>query len=125
MLTRGGLVIVGIFLALVGVFPVDRFFLVHNTVATGMAVVFALLVCALPKLLPGLPKTFYALGYIYVGVVALLGVFFATGFYNLTAVELIAGVLIFSWIIVFLRTVSVAVATSGGAGETSPREAVT
>ena len=48
----------------------------------------------------------------HVGVVALLGVFFATGYYNLTAVELIAGVLIFSWIIVFLRTVSVAVNTT-------------
>ena len=123
-LTRGGLVTVGVFLALVGVFPVDRFFVLHNTVATGMAVVYALLVCALPKLLPGLPKVFYALGYIYVGVVALLGVFFATGYYNLTAVELIAGVLIFSWIIVFLRTVSVAITPSGAVGETSPRDAV-
>jgi len=34
----------------------------------------------------------------------LLGAFFAVGYYNLTAVELIAAVLIFSWIIVFLRT---------------------
>ncbi|QMU97558.1 DUF998 domain-containing protein [Microbacterium esteraromaticum] len=118
-LTRGGLVIVGVFLALVGVFPVDRFFLVHNTVATGMAVVYALLVVALPKLLPGLPRVFYALGYVYVGVVALLGVFFATGYYNLTAVELIAGVLIFSWIIVFLRTVSAA----GTTGAESPAAA--
>ena len=42
----------------------------------------------------------------YVAVIALLGVFFATGYYNLTAVELIAGVPIFSWIIVFLRTAS-------------------
>lgn len=112
MLTRGGLIVVGVFLALVGVFPVDQFFVVHNTVATGMAVVYAVLVCALPRLLPGLPAVFYALGYVYVGVVALLGVFFATGYYNLTAVELIAGVLIFSWIIVFLRTVSVAVNTT-------------
>lgn len=112
MLTRGGLIAVGVLLALVGVFPVDQFFLLHNTVATGMAVVYAVLVCALPRLLPGLPAVFYALGYVYVGVVALLGVFFATGYYNLTAVELIAGVLIFSWIIVFLRTVSVAVDTT-------------
>lgn len=43
-------------------------------------------------------------------MIALLAVFFATGYYNLTAVELIAGVLVFSWIIVFLRTVSVAAA---------------
>ncbi|WP_424936468.1 MULTISPECIES: hypothetical protein [Bacteria] len=37
-------------------------------------------------------------------VIALLAILFAVGYYNLTAVELIAAVLIFSWIIVFLRT---------------------
>ncbi len=107
-LVRTALVLIGILLACVALFPVDRFFLVHNSVATGMAVVYAALIFALPKLLPTLPKTFYALGYIYVAVVALLAVFFVTGYYNLTAVELIAGILIFSWIIVFLRVASAA-----------------
>ncbi|MGO3234381.1 MAG: hypothetical protein ACTIKT_13020, partial [Microbacterium sp.] len=41
--------------------------------------------------------------YVYVAVIALLAIFFVTGYYNLTAVELIAAILIFSWIIVFLR----------------------
>lgn len=108
-LMRAGLVMVGIFLACVGVFPVDRFFLVHNTVATGMAVVYAVLICALPWLLPSLPRVFFGLGYTYVAVIVLLAIFFATGYYNLTAVELIAAVLIFSWIIVFLRTASASV----------------
>lgn len=107
-IVRTALVLIGILLACVALFPVDRFFLVHNSVATGMAVVYAGLIFALPKLLPTLPKTFYALGYIYVAIVVLLGVFFATGYYNLTAVELIAGILIFSWIIVFLRVASAA-----------------
>jgi len=35
------------------------------------------------------------------------GIFFAVGYYNLTAVELVAGVLIFSWIILFLRNAGV------------------
>ncbi|MGX1932693.1 DUF998 domain-containing protein [Microbacterium resistens] len=105
-LVRGGLILMGILLALVGVFPVDRFFLLHNTVATGMAVVFAVVVVGLPWFLRGMPRVFVGLGWIYVLVIALLGVFFATGYYNLTAVELIAAVLIFSWIIVFLRTAS-------------------
>jgi hypothetical membrane protein len=102
-------VLVGIFLACVGVFPVNAFFLLHNTVATGMAVIFAVMICALPWLLPSLPRVFFGLGYVYVGVIVLLAIFFATGYYNLTAVELIAAVLIFSWIIVFLRTASAAV----------------
>lgn len=73
-----------------------------------MTVVYAALVCALPWLLPSLPRVFLSPGYVYVGVIVLLAVFFVTGYYNLTAVELIAAVLIFSWIIVFLRTASVA-----------------
>jgi hypothetical membrane protein len=107
-LMRTGLVLVGIFLACVGVFPVNAFFLLHNTVATGMAVIFAVMICALPWLLPSLPRVFFGLGYVYVAVIVLLAIFFATGYYNLTAVELIAAVLIFSWIIVFLRTASAA-----------------
>ncbi len=111
-IVRTALVLIGIFLACVGIFPVDRFFLVHNTVATGMAVVYGALIIALPKLLPTLPRTFFALGYIYVVVIAVLAVFFAVGYYNLTAVELVAAILIFSWIIVFLR-----VAGSAGAAQ--------
>lgn len=110
---RGGLILLGIFLACVGVFPVDEFFLVHNTVATGMAVVFAVVVVGLPWFLPSMSKVFVLFGWAYVAVILLLAVFFATGYYNLTAVELIAAVLIFSWIIVFLRT----------AGSVAPRSA--
>jgi len=102
-LLRVGLVLIGIFLACVGIFPVDEFFLVHNTVATGMAVIFAVIVVGLRWLVPAMPRVFILLGYVFVGVIALLGTFFAIGYYNLTAVELVAGVLIFSWIIVFLR----------------------
>lgn len=103
-LLRLGLILIGIFLACVGIFPVDEFFAVHNTVATGMAVIFAGLVLGLRWLVPAMPRVFVLLGYVFVGVIVLLAIFFAVGYYNLTAVELVAGVLIFSWIIVFLRS---------------------
>lgn len=103
-IVRGGLILLGIFLGCVGIFPVDEFFLLHNTVATGMVVVFAVVVVGLPWLLPSIPRVFVGLGWAYVLVIVLLAAFFAVGYYNLTAVELIAAVLIFSWIIVFLRT---------------------
>ncbi len=116
---RGGLILLGIFLACVGVFPVDEFFLVHNTVATGMAVVFAVVVVGLPWFLPSMSKVFVLFGWAYVAVILLLAVFFATGYYNLTAVELIAAVLIFSWIIVFLRTAGSVAARSASPSATS------
>ena len=103
-IVRGGLILMGIFLACVGIFPVDEFFALHNTVATGMAVAFAVVVVGLPWFVRGVPRVFVGFGWTYVLVIVLLGAFFAVGYYNLTAVELIAAVLIFSWIIVFLRT---------------------
>ncbi|QEV98936.1 hypothetical protein F6J84_01580 [Microbacterium caowuchunii] len=104
-IVRTFFVLLGVLLACVGVFPVDQFFLLHNTVATGMAVAFGVLALALPWLLPAMPRAFQALGYIYVAVVIVLTILFFMGVYNLTAVELIASLLIFSWIIIFLRNV--------------------
>lgn len=102
-IVRVGMILIGIFLACVGIFPVDQFFVLHNTVATGMAVAYSVLVIGLRWFIPSMPRVFVLLGYVYVGVIVMLAVFFATGYYNLTAVELVAAVLIFSWIIVFLR----------------------
>ncbi|MCI0159353.1 DUF998 domain-containing protein [Leifsonia shinshuensis] len=100
---RTGLIVVGAMLACVGLFPVDRFFLLHNTAATGMAVVFCILAIGIRWMMPHLPRAFYVLGWVFIGVIVLVALFFAVGYYNLTAVELVAAVLIFSWIIVFLR----------------------
>lgn len=106
-------VLIGVLLACVGIFPVDRFFLLHNTVATGMAVAYAALVIALPWLIPQMPKTFLALGYVYVAATVVLGILFAVGSYNLTAVELVSALMIFSWIIIFLRNVQTVGAIGG------------
>ncbi len=114
-LVRLALILIGIFLACVGIFPVDEFFIVHNTVATGMAVVFGAMVIGLRRLIPAMPRVFILLGYVYTGVIVVLAVFFAVGYYNLTAVELVAAVLIFSWIIVFLRNTSAMRSTGDGA----------
>lgn len=103
---RIALLVIGLCLTCVGIFPVDRFFVLHNTVATGMLVVFAVLVVGIRWLVPTMPRVFVLLGYVFVGVIAVLSAFFAIGYYNLTAVELVAAVLIFSWIIVFLRNTS-------------------
>jgi hypothetical protein len=102
-LVRLALVLVGVFLACVGILPVDEFFAAHTAAACGMAIVYVAMVVSLRWLLPSMPRVFILLGYVYVGVIVALAIFFITGYYNLTAVELVAAVLIFSWIIVFLR----------------------
>jgi len=102
-LVRLGLIVIGILLACVGIFPVDEYLGAHNLSATGMAIVYVAMVLSLPALLPTMPRVFIVLGYVYVGVIVVLAAFFISAYYNLTAVELIVAVLVFSWIIVFLR----------------------
>jgi hypothetical membrane protein len=100
---RTALVLIGVLLACVGIFPVDDFYWLHTGAASGMVVVYMVMVARLRRLLPSMPRVFVLLGYVYVAVIVVLVVFFVTGYYTLTAVELVAAVLIFSWIIVFLR----------------------
>jgi hypothetical membrane protein len=101
---RTCLIIVGIFLALVGVFPVDQYFALHTGVASGMVVAYGVLVVALRRWVPGVSRTFLLLGYVFILLILLLAVFFAVGYYTLTAVELVAGTVVFTWIILFIRT---------------------
>ncbi len=97
------LIVVGIFLGLVGVFPVDQFFAIHTGVASGMVVAFAILIFGLRAWIPGMPRAFVLVGWVFVAVILALAVLFAVGYYTLTAVELVAGVLVFAWIILFIR----------------------
>ncbi|HEY9310365.1 MAG TPA: DUF998 domain-containing protein [Microbacterium sp.] len=100
---RVTLIVVGVFLGMVGLFPVDRFFALHTSVASGMVVAFGVLVIALPRWIPSMPKAFVALGWLFLAVTLLLAVFFFIGYYTLTAVELVAGILVFTWIVLFIR----------------------
>lgn len=102
-LVRLALILIGILLACVGIFPVDEYFAIHNYSASGMAFIYVAMVIALRWLVPSVPRVFLLLGYVFVGVIVVLAVFLITGYYNLTAVELVAFVLVFAWVIVFLR----------------------
>jgi hypothetical membrane protein len=100
---RRCLIIVGIFLGLVGVFPVDDFFAIHTGVASGMVVAYGVLVFRIHHWIPGIPRAFVALGYGFIAVILALAALFIAGVYTLTAVELVAGILVFAWIILFIR----------------------
>jgi hypothetical membrane protein len=100
---RGTLITVGVFLALVGVFPVDQFWALHTGVASGMLVAYGVLVIRLPQWIPGMPRAFVLLGWLFLAVTVGLAVLFFVGYYTLTAVELVAGLLVFTWIILFIR----------------------
>ncbi len=100
---RVSLIVVGIFLALVGVFPVDEYWALHTGVASGMVVAYGVLAVRLPHWIPGMPRAFVLLGWLFLAVTLVLAAFFFNDYYTLTAVELVAGLLVFTWIILFIR----------------------
>ena len=100
---RTSLIAVGVLLGPVGVFPVDRFFAIHTGVASGMVVAFGVLVIGLPRWITGMPRAFVVVGWLFLAITLLLAVLFAVGYYTLTAVELVAGILVFTWIVLFIR----------------------
>ena len=50
-----------------------------------------------------MPRAFVLLGWLFLAVTVGLAVLFFVGYYTLTAVELVAGLLVFTWIILFIR----------------------
>lgn len=102
-IVRSALILIGVLLTCVGLFPLDENLAIHNISASGMVAVFVAMVIALPKLVRSIPRVFVVLGYVFVGGIVVLAIFFLTGYYNLTAVELIAFTFVFAWLIIFLR----------------------
>lgn len=113
---EGGIILIGILLACVGLFPVDEQFWLHTGAASGMVVVFGTLIVRSRSLVPALPATFHALGMVFLTVIAFAVVmYFPVGYYNLTAVELIAASLVFAWLIVLIRNLAAVDADELGA----------
>lgn len=104
---ESGIALIGVFLAGVGLFPVDERFGIHTLFASGMVVVFASLIVRIRALVPSIPATFVALGWVFLAVIVVAAVmWFPVGYYNLTAVELIAASLVFAWLIVLIRNLA-------------------
>jgi len=103
-------IIMGIMLAGVGAFPVDVNLVIHNTSAIGMAVSFLLILISSPWVLKGMPWTFFAVsGGFLAGMLLAVYLFAVTQYFNLTAFELVAFVIIFGWISTFIRFLSATV----------------
>lgn len=102
-----GIILIGVLLACVGLFPVDEQFWLHTAAASGMVVVFGTLIVRMRTLVPSIPTTFNVLGLVFLAVIAFaVLMYFPFAYYNLTAVELIAASLVFAWLIVLIRNLA-------------------
>lgn len=107
IVVRGALALIGVFLAGVGVFPYNVFPLTHVVSAGGMAVVFIALMCLLPWLMPSFSRAFFTVSFTFLwAIIASVMLFKWVGYLNLTAFELVAAVIIFSWLVVFIRQIA-------------------
>jgi hypothetical protein len=98
---------IGVLLAFVGLFVWDEHLRIHNASASGMVLTFIILICMLPKLVPDFPKSFFIFSFSLIGaIVACYWLWSSVGYFNLTAVELLCALIVFSWVIVFVRHIS-------------------
>jgi hypothetical protein len=101
-------VIMGVMLALVGVFPVDVSFWIHTLAASGMAVVFLILQFRGRRLLAGMPSTYFHASWAFIAALLASLVLWLAKVFPLTGFEIIAFGLIFAWILVFIRFLGLA-----------------
>lgn len=101
-------VIMGTMLACVGIFPVDINLALHNLSASGMALVFLGLLFSGPRLLQGLPRTYFVASWAFLAATLASLVLFIVQYFSLTAFEIIVFALIFGWIAVFIRFLAAA-----------------
>lgn len=101
-------IVMGIMLACVGIFPVNVHLLLHNLSASGMAVMYLVLLISGPWMLRGMPRTYFIAAWAFLAAVISSIVLFAIGYFALTAFEIVVFALIFGWIAVFIRFLGVA-----------------
>ena len=101
------LVLIGIFLAGVGLFPVDKMLTLHNISASGMVVLFLILIIGLKPFAPMLSRAFFMFTYaVMAAMVACIFLFSPIQYFDLTSFELVCFVLVFSWLVVFIRQIA-------------------
>lgn len=96
----------GVALACVGIFPFDDFLTIHNIAASGMAVIFISMIISLKKLVPFFDPSFYVASFSMLFAILVTVGLFIFQYFNLTALELVAAGVIFSWFIMFIRQIS-------------------
>jgi len=98
---------IGLALACVGAFVYDVYPFIHNVSAGGMAVLFFLIVIALPWIMPQFHKAYFLASYLLLGALMFsVWLFAGIHYFNLTVFELVAAAIIFTWLVVFVRNLA-------------------
>lgn len=104
---RGLFIFISLSLAGVGLFPWNRYPLLHNTSAYLLIVGFAAIIIGLRWLVPSIGKSFLANSYVILAILlSCFALWRPIHYFSQTAFELIAFSLTFVWLVLFLRTIT-------------------
>ncbi|WP_344882265.1 hypothetical protein [Zhihengliuella alba] len=120
---RWGLIGVGLCMIGIGTVTLHVSEPVHTFFVRLLAVILLILLLGIPLWAPGYPGAFYAFTYIAGALLAgAASLWFPLHYYNLTALELAAAGIVFSWLVVFIRTTTAVTGTAAepGRGGTRP-----
>lgn len=109
--------VIGLCLMLAGFVPDAVAFPVHVGSASGMVVVFGVLVGCLLRLVPGISRDVLVFSVLVVGgIVVAVALWVPVGYYNLTGAEFIIAGLLFAWLMLFVRATRAYAEAAGTAG---------
>lgn len=109
---RVAIALMGLFLAFVGIFIYNIHPVMHVGSAAGMAFIFMGIAAFSPLLMSSFSKAFIGMTYGFLAaLVVSMWLYVGVGYFTLTAFELIAFIVIFTWLVVFIRQIAANVAT--------------
>lgn len=103
------IIVMGVFLAGIGLFPWNRYPVLHNISSNGMLILFVLMIIRLRYLVPTFSRAFFMFSYVLIAILVVSMVLLVHfGYFDLTAFELICFTVLFGWFVVFVRQVAAA-----------------
>ncbi|WP_309080494.1 hypothetical protein [Zhihengliuella sp.] len=119
---RWGLIGVGLCMVGIGTVTLHVSEPVHTFFVRLLALILLALLLGIPLWAPGYPRAFYAFTYIAGALLAgAASLWFPLHYYNLTALELAAAGIVFSWLVVFIRTTTAVTGTAAAPGRGGTR----
>ena len=104
---RAAIALMGVFLACVGIFIYNVYPAMHVGSAAGMAFIFMGIAAFAPLLMPSFSRAFFGMTYGFLAALLVaLWLYMGAGYFTLTAFELLAFGIIFTWLVVFIRQIA-------------------
>lgn len=119
---RWCLIGVGLCMVGIGLVTLHASETIHTFFVQLLALILTVLLVGIPFWAPGYPRPFYVFTYVSTAMLAGAAfLWFPLQYYNLTALELAAAGIVFSWLVVFIRNTTAVTGTAAAPGQAGTR----